>query len=427
MASVGDVVFVRVQQTDSATASVCGWLLEDLGDDLIIGCQASIVEKVAETGTFKSGQQKFGYVRVARSAISTSVPFQWAGSRAKDLPAFQTISQGWRNLNQDLKSSEAEPMEETGRAPLTGERRKKGTAKLAADFAQLRSLFGEGSEDSDEDDEEPMRRVSQAASSSGMLAPGGGLKNRARDDMKKGPKKEMDLQKMMALSLAQGGNASDMLPLLMMSYLMEDKRDRQRRRRQRERDQGFRGGSSSEESDSDGLDMRDKGMKAVTSLHQLQRRIERRPKQIYQEFEREITEDLGIVAGQAWTLKDYLRRQPWGKFKGIYRCAVMDAQVYEYLRAGNSEAATAQLCQNLKAKIQSVLQQGDWGAAWLLTGLPDPLLKREFGGTKTELAVITNYMDSLSKLRKRMKETGHGGAATEDDPEDGDGAERRKK
>ncbi|CAE7541178.1 unnamed protein product, partial [Symbiodinium pilosum] len=132
-------------------------------------------------------------------------------------------------------------------------------------------------------------------------------------------------------------------------------------------------------------------------------------------------EDLGIVAGQAWTLKDYLRRQPWGKFKGIYRCAMMDAQVYEYLRAGNSEAATAQLCQNLKAKIQSVLQQGDWAAAWLLTGLPDPLLKKEFGGTKTELAVITNYMDSLSKLRKRMKETGHGGAATEDDPEDGDG------
>ena len=69
----------------------------------------------------------------------------------------------------------------------------------------------------------------------------------------------------------------------------------------------------------------------------------------------------------------------------------------------------------MKAKVQAVLQQGDWSAAWLLTGLADPLAKKEFGGTKEELAVVSGYMDALAKLRKRMKETGHGGGAADDE------------
>ncbi|CAE7265379.1 unnamed protein product [Symbiodinium microadriaticum] len=414
MASVGDVVFVRVRNQVGDTLPVCGWLLEELGEDLIVGCLASAVKEVAETSTTKVGQQQVGYLRIARASASGTAPTQWKGERAKDLPSFATVLKGWKDLNRELKSSEAEGWADPVRESPAAERRTRGAKKLATDLAQLRGLFGDDSDFSDEDEEEPTEpknRRSQAASSTGMLAPGaaGVRAQRSKDPAKKPEPKGPDLQKMMALSLAQGANASDMMPLLMMNYLMEDKRDRQRRRRQRERDEGFLGGSSSEGSDADGLELKDKGMKAVTSLHRLQQRIEKRPKQIYQEFEREIAEELGIVAGQAWTLKDYLRRQPWGKFKGIYRCAVMDAQVYEYLRAGNSEAATAQLCQNMKAKVQAVLQQGDWSAAWLLTGLADPLAKKEFGGTKEELAIVSGYMDALAKLRKRMKETGHGG------------------
>ena len=89
-----------------------------------------------------------------------------------------------------------------------------------------------------------------------MLAPGaaGVRAQRSKDPAKKPEAKGLDLQKMMALSLVQGADASDMMPLLMMNYLMEDKRDRQRRRRQRDPDEGFLGGSSSEGSDADGLE-----------------------------------------------------------------------------------------------------------------------------------------------------------------------------
>ena len=84
----------------------------------------------------------------------------------------------------------------------------------------------------------------------------------------------------------------------------------------------------------------------------------------------------------------------------------MDAAAYEFARNGNSEAAAAQLCQNMKSKLQAVLAGGDWQTAWLLTGWEDPLQKREFAGSKTEMAIISNYMSSLSKLRKKVRETG---------------------
>ena len=111
---------------------------------------------------------------------------------------------------------------------------------------------------------------------------------------------------------------------------------------------------------------------------------------------------MGVIEGQSWTLRDWLKRQKWGKFNGIYRCAVMDAVAYEMVGNGQVDAGCAQLVQNLKA-IQSVTQGGDWSSAWLLTGIPDPLLRKEFGGAREELAVVSGYINALSKLRKKVK------------------------
>jgi hypothetical protein len=117
-------------------------------------------------------------------------------------------------------------------------------------------------------------------------------------------------------------------------------------------------------------------------------------------------------------VKDYLKKQSWGKFKGLYRCAVMDAVAYEMLRSGQAEAATAQLVQNMKAKMQAVIQGGDWASAWLLTGIPDPLVKKEFAGSKQEMAVVSGYLEALHKLRKKVKDAGR---APELDEEEEDG------
>ncbi|CAE7383354.1 unnamed protein product, partial [Symbiodinium microadriaticum] len=96
---------------------------------------------------------------------------------------------------------------------------------------------------------------------------------------------------------------------------------------------------------------------------------------------------------------------------------MMDVAVYESLRAGDSEVAAAQVVQNLKAKLQSVLQGGDWSAAWLLTGLPDPLARREFGGSKEEMSIISGYVEALHKLQKRVRESQSRGHADEEGDE----------
>ena len=52
---------------------------------------------------------------------------------------------------------------------------------------------------------------------------------------------------------------------------------------------------------------------------------------------------MGIVRGQCWTVRDYLKKQNWGKVKGMYRCAMMDAQAYEQYFAGSYRRLCATL------------------------------------------------------------------------------------
>lgn len=198
------------------------------------------------------------------------------------------------------------------------------------------------------------------------------------------------------------------MPAMMMALLLDKDRKGSRKKSPEDPDElGILGGSDSDDSGIEG-EAKSKGMRAVVTLNKLHKQIKTKPHRICNLFEKEVIEDLGIVQGQAWTLKDFVRKQHWGKFKGIYRCAMMDVAVYEYLRNNQPEIAAAQVVQNLKAKMQSVLQGGDWSAAWLLTGLPDPLARREFAGSKEEMAVVSGYVEALSKLQKRVKEAQNG-------------------
>ena len=217
------------------------------------------------------------------------------------------------------------------------------------------------------------------------------------------------MAKMLKKGLEAGQSPSEMMPMMMM--LMDQQKSKGSRKGKAS--SSILGGSDSDTSGSDD-DFRGKGM---AQLHRLQEQIQRRPRKICEQFEREVVEELGVVKGQPWTLRDYVRKQQWGKFKGIYRCAMMDVAVYESLRAGDAEVAAAQVVQNLKAKLQSVLQGGDWAAAWLLTGLPDPLVRREFAGSKEEMSVISGYVEALHKLQKRVKESQSRGHGEEDGDE----------
>ena len=118
------------------------------------------------------------------------------------------------------------------------------------------------------------------------------------------------------------------------------------------------------------------------------------------DFENGVKAELGVVAGQPWTLQDDWSRTHWGKFKGISRTYLQDVAVYELLRSGDAPGALNQLIQNMKAKKQAVIDDGNWESAWLLTGLPDRLDHKRFAGTPEEMTAIAAYRKARLELNK---------------------------
>lgn len=106
-------------------------------------------------------------------------------------------------------------------------------------------------------------------------------------------------------------------------------------RKSRRRSPSSSGGSSSDSEDAAGLGGR--GMKAVRSLHKMHDRVLQYPDRIVKEFEKEVVENLGICAGQSWTLLDWVKNQ---NFAG--NASVRAMAVYELLRNKDYKAATAQ-------------------------------------------------------------------------------------
>ncbi|CAE7366038.1 unnamed protein product, partial [Symbiodinium microadriaticum] len=405
----GDVVFV-VCHGSAGDIPVTGWIVELEESEAFLAAPLASVAGVPNQAKGKSHGVDIAFIRVPVSSLSLNRPENWSGLKQKDLPPWEASAAAWKQVNSgNLSSSEAErPAAKSSRKPKS---------RVEMDLGALGALFRKGRDDADEEDETDDDEDAWEPAS--HLRPGAPASSRGRGTKEAKPKKDSkeppDLKALLAQSLASGQSSNDLVPLMMMTMLLDkDKKGSQRRRERASGSSELLGGGSSEDSEGDD-DLRGKGMRAVSTLHRLHAQVEKRPRRICEIFEKEVIEELGVPAGASWTLKDYVKRQPWGKFKGIYRCAIMDVAAYEMIRQGKSDQAAAQLVQNLKAKIQSVLAQGDWQAAWLLTGLPDPLVKKEFGGSKEEMSIVAEYMSSLAKLKKRVKEVQNHGPHEEDE------------
>ena len=396
MAEKGDVAFCLLLSAGD-TKPVCGWCVDVSDGEVVIATLPAVVSEIEHRSVIEVGDLQVGFVRVPLESITLSLPADWKGSKPKDLPSLAVCERGWQKGSQrELQSSEAEQLQ-----PV----RPKVKKSLMEDLKGLQGLYrGAEVEDTEDDDDEESDEEDGPRRRGKFLPPGGSSnprKDRAKDPERK-KKSEVDINQMLQKGLASGQSPTELMPMMMMAMLMNQQKPKQKSKGDRQR-KSILGGSDSESSGSDGFE-RGKGMKAVSQLYKLHDQIERRPKRICELFEQEVIEELGVVRGQPWTLRDYVKKQPWGKFRGIYRCCMMDVAVYERLRAGEADIAAAQVVQNIKAKLQSVLQQGEWTTAWLLTGLPDPLSKREFAGSKEEMAVVSGYVDALAKLQKRVKE-----------------------
>ncbi|CAE7354505.1 unnamed protein product, partial [Symbiodinium microadriaticum] len=404
---VGEVAHV-VCHGSNGLLHVTGWIVHLSEGEACIGTALGSLSGIASKTSGKAGGEEIGFIKVKRDALLGSKPAEWKGLLCKDLPTWSNSHKAWGQVaDKDLSSSGAE-----------GPRAQKparSKTRIEEELGSLKQLFQKrrGSAAEDDEDEEETEDEDEDLAEEEFLRPGAAAKKSKSQKATKDP--EPDLKREIAKALAGGQSATELLPLAMMAMLGEDKKRSRRSRAEKNEASSLLGGSSSDESDDD-RKLSSRGLRAVSTLHRLHDRIQKNPRKIYLTYEKEIREELGIVPGQSWTLKDYMRKQPWGKFKGIYRCAMMDVAAYEQLRAGNHEIAAAQLVQNMKAKLQSVLQGGDWASAWLLTGLVDPMQKRDFAGTREEMSVISGYVEALASLKKKVKEA-NAATAAEDEGE----------
>jgi len=404
--ALGDVAFCLCL-VGAEPVPVCGWIVDCSDSEVVLGTSDELTQ-LENSAVGKAGDISVRFVRVPIASITETPPPAWKGLKPKDFPSYKACTTAWPKMKAtDLGSSGAElpKKQKPDRVPPR-------RTSLAGDLEKLRRVEGAEADDDDDDtdddegleeDEVPKR----GRASSSFLPPGGRETGRKQGDVRQ-REGSPDLRKALLKGLASGQPAADLMPAMMMALLLDKDRKGSRKKSREDPDElGILGGSDSDDSGIEG-EAKSKGMRAVVTLNKLHKQIKTKPHRICNLFEKEVIEDLGIVQGQAWTLKDFVRKQHWGKFKGIYRCAMMDVAVYEYLRNNQPEIAAAQVVQNLKAKMQSVLQGGDWSAAWLLTGLPDPLARREFAGSKEEMAVVSGYVEALSKLQKRVKEAQNG-------------------
>lgn len=408
MVHVGDTVYLCCKSKEDRKVRIRGTVVEEDSGNLTVGFSVDLARNLENAVIHeKTGSPGVGFLKVGASSVSTVLPAGWGASVGGKAPALEAVLPIWDDVSKTvgLESSEAEAVGPAKNKPAGG-----GSSTRQTLEKELMQMQQELWQDQDSGEESSVSEDEDRPGSSGdvrHLVPGASsLKKKEKKDKENGkPDMNAMMQQMMMQSLASGQSTNEVLPLMMLSMLMDQKKEKSRKSRREKKDQiEILGGSSSDESDDDSR--KDLWMRAITTLHRMHRRITRHPRALVREFEKDMVEELGIIPGQSWTVKEWLKRQPWGKFRGLYRSAVMDAAAYEFARNGNSEAAAAQLCQNMKSKLQAVLAGGDWQTAWLLTGLEDPLQKREFAGSKAEMAIISNYMSSLSKLRKKVRETG---------------------
>ena len=91
------------------------------------------------------------------------------------------------------------------------------------------------------------------------------------------------------------------------------------------------------------------GLKQMRELEAIRAGIAHHSESLYQQFEAECMRDMGVEPGMPWSLREWRRRQPFGKFTTLAGCAEQDVVVYQLLAQGKVKHARAQLAQNLRS------------------------------------------------------------------------------
>ena len=149
---------------------------------------------------------------------------------------------------------------------------------------------------------------------------------------------------------------------------------------------------------------RRRGTRAFADLEQIAYEVKFRGAALCKEFEHEERELVGARPGMPWTLQDGRKARHWGKHQGLERAGAMSLEVYMTLASVRNPSpaivqAKAQLIQNYRSLHQASMDGGSWEQAWLLTGLPEPLMRKRWAAKPPSV-----HCGGLSESPKRAKQ-----------------------
>jgi hypothetical protein len=304
-------------------------------------------------------------------------------------------------------------------------------ANLEALFsgAEKSGLFGGHVGATDSDDSGDSDDSDNTVTGTSYLNPGGGSQKSKSEKKKKDKKKsqrdgprEEPLAKTIQGLVSSGVNIDGnmMIGLALLQQAQAAKGDGGDKKKKKKKKQKKKRRSSSSSSSSEDTDNEQKGCKEVSAYHKLVRDMKKHPKKVWKRFEAEAVHELGIVPGQSWTLRDWVKALNWRGGAHQKRAAYLIVLIYESIRRGEEDLSLAQCVQAIKALRQSSIANGSWDAAWRFTGQEDPWKEKRFAGTEEELAVIGGYQRALAEIEKKMDGGGgKGGGRGEEDGKDG--------
>lgn len=164
-----------------------------------------------------SGSSPLGFIKVPVDSVSSVLPAGWENATGGQAPKFARAVAAWKTLaSQGIESSETERLPGKDKEKSSGSQR-----KMEQELLQMsQELWGEGSdgEESSSDDGSTMvnpgtRHLAQAN------------KNKSGSS---GDTNDM-LQKVMVQNLASGQSPSDMVPLMMMSMMLNQQQGKKSR------------------------------------------------------------------------------------------------------------------------------------------------------------------------------------------------------
>ena len=277
MAKLHDLVYCQLVGA-SGEIPVCGWVIAEIEGDIVLATAPNAVTSLDQKLEVTVGEVRVGLVRVPASAASLSSPSTWEGLRPAELPVLSAAQPAWKKSKEAfLESSEAS-------APEASSRKVRGRKSLASELAGLQGLFAqkgvEGSDD--EDDEESDNEILLLKGPKNRyLPPGGSAEGKVKKEKKPASGHSSAVMKdLLQQSLAHGQNPSEILPVMMLAMLLDRDKDKggKKKHRKVKDDEGldFLGGSDSESSsEGEGQKGKTTGMRAVSSLRKMHRRVRR--------------------------------------------------------------------------------------------------------------------------------------------------------